>query len=172
MRILGIITNLAMTTRRQLKDNRMKNLSASLLIAAAAMLFTAKARATVVDLTTAGSSGQIGGAFFFQTDQQPAGTGFIDPFIRVQDPRHGGFEQGYNTDGGFPFDDKHPHGFQHSLALSSLATFTMGGVDYFKFMLDSNESGSGSNHQFTLQQLQIFTTNDPAQMVNTFDKSG
>src|SRR5436305_503572 len=73
MRILGIITNLAMTTRRQLKDNRMKNLSASLLIAAAAMLFTANARATVVDLTTAGSSGQIGGAFFFQTDQQPAG---------------------------------------------------------------------------------------------------
>lgn len=167
-----------MTTSHLEKDNRnMKNIRVSslsaLFIAAASFLFATSAHAIVVDLTTdPNASGEINGALFFASDQQPAGTGFIDPFIRVQDNGHGGFEQGYNTDAGFPFDDKNPHNFQHSLLLSSLGGFDINGTEYFKFMLDSNESGHGSNHQFTLTQLQIFTTNDGAQSVTTFDSNG
>jgi hypothetical protein len=141
--------------------------SLAVLLAVAAVISSATvANATVVDLTSGpGASGSINGALFFASDQQPAGTGFIQPFIRVQNK---GFEQGYNTDGGFPFDDKHPHNFQHSVLMSSLSEFNIGGTEYFKFMLDANQS----SHQFPLTQLQIFTSNDGSQMVNTFDKNG
>src|SRR5207302_7701502 len=138
---------------------RVSSLSA-LLIAVASLLLATGARAAVVDLTTSlNATGSINGALFSATDQQPAGTGFIDPFLRVQASPT---EQGYNTDGGFPFDDKNPHNFQHSLQLSSLATFNVEGTQYFKFMLDANQSG-GSNQTFTMTQLQFYTSNNPAQ---------
>src|SRR5437660_5011225 len=154
--------------KNKMKATRITSLGA-LLIAAGALLFTVNAQATVVDITTSlSASGNINGALFFASDQQPAGTGFIDPFLRVQASPT---EQGYNTDGGFPFDDKNPHNFQHSVLLSSLSTFTLNGTAYFKFMLDANQSGS-TNQTFTLTQLQLFTTNDPSQMVKTFSSSG
>lgn len=141
----------------------------NLLIATSALLFTANARATTVDLTTGSSaSGSIGNALFFATDQQPAGTGFIDSFLRVQASPT---EQGYNTDGGFPFDDKNPQNFQHSVLLSSLMEFNLNGTEYFKFMLDANQSGA-SNHTFTLTQLQFYTSNNPAQTTITFNPDG
>jgi hypothetical protein len=123
-----------------------------------------------VDLRPAGSSGTINGALFTQTDQQPAGTGFIDPFLRVQEKPT---EQGYNTDGGFPFDDKHPHNYQHSILQSSLAVFVVNGVSYYKFMLDSNQSGTSySQHTLSVDQLQIYTSNNPSQTTQTFKPDG
>jgi len=129
----------------------------------------AAANATIVDLTTgAGASGAVGDALFFATDQQPAGTGFIDPFLRVQASPT---EQGYNTDGGFPFDDKNPHNFQHSLLLSSLAQFDINGTEYFKFMVDANQSGA-SNHNFTLTQLQFYTANSGSLLPMSLNPDG
>ena len=174
MRNLEIITNVAMTIRQQAKNNRnMKSIRVSsisaLLIAVTALLITTGARASIVDLTTgANASGQIGDALFFATDQQPAGTGFIDPFLRVQASPT---EQGYNTDGGFPFDDKNPHNFQHSVLMSSLMQFDINGTDYFKFMLDANQSGD-SNHTFTLTQLQVYTSNNGSQMTTAINPDG
>src|SRR4029077_4100925 len=164
----------AMTIRRQSKNNRnMKNTKVPslsvLLVAVAALLIATGAQATVVDLTTSTTaSGQIGDALFFASDQQPAGTGFIDSFLRVQASPT---EQGYNTDGGFPFNDKNPHNFQHSVLLSSLTEFNLNGTEYFKFMLDANQSGA-SNHTFTMTQLQFYTTNDRAQTTTTFNADG
>lgn len=148
----------------------MKLKSVSLLAAlAAATLGISHSQAAVVDLSNSlSATGSFNGALFFATDQQPAGTGFIDPFLRVQASPT---EQGYNTDGGFPFDDKNPHNFQHSVQLSSLATFDVNGTQYFKFMLDANQSG-GSNHTFTLTQLQVYTTNNPSQTTTTFNADG
>ena len=140
-----------------------------LLCAAIAAFISASSHATIVDLTTSlTANGSINGALFFATDQQAAGTGFIDPFLRVQG---NDFEQGYNTDGGFPFNDKNPHNFQHSVQLSSLAQFDVDGTQYFKFMLDANQSGQ-SNHTFTLTQLQFYTSNDPAQTTTVFAADG
>ena len=139
-----------------------------LLIAVASLLLATGAHATVVDLTANGSSGTIDGALFFQTDQQPAGTGFIDPFLRVQASPT---EQGYNTDGGFPFDDKNPHNFQHSVLLSSLMQFNVSGTEYFKFMLDANQTG-GSNHTFTMTQLQIYTANSGSLLPTSLNSDG
>src|SRR5262249_9638068 len=59
---------------------------------------------TVVDLTTAGSSGSILNATFLQGTGQGSGTGLIDSFVRLQAD---GSEQGYNTDfTPFQFDQK------------------------------------------------------------------
>ena len=145
-------------------------IAVSLLAVSAALLSaTSQTQAAVVDLTTGlDASGTINGALFYATDQQPAGTGFIDPFLRVQASPT---EQGYNTDGGFPFDDKNPHNFQHSVQITSLSTFAIDGTQYFKFMLDANQSGA-SNHNFTLTQLQFYTSNDPAQMTTAFSADG
>src|SRR5947207_13185700 len=148
-----------MITRRRAKSDRNMNtirvssLSA-VLIAAAALLLATNAHATIVDLTTsANASGDINGALFFASDQQAAGTGCIDPFLRVQASPT---EQCYNTDGDFPFDDKNPHNFQHSVLLSSLMQFNLNGTEYFKFTLDANQSGA-SNHTLTMTQLQTYT---------------
>jgi hypothetical protein len=174
MRNMGIITNAAMTIRHLEKDNQnMKTIRISsltaLLIATASLLLATGAHATVVDLTTSlSASGSINGALFFASDQQPAGTGFIDPFLRVQASPT---EQGYNTDGGFPFDDKNPHNFQHSLLLSSLMQFNLNGTEYFKFMLDANQSGA-SNHTFTMTQLQIYTANSGSLMPTSLNADG
>lgn len=143
-------------TNKQIKSFRSGALLAA--IAIISLTTATRAHATVVDLTTGpGANGTIGDALFFATNQQASGTGFIDPFLRVQASPT---EQGYNTDAGFPFDDKNPHNFQHSLLLSSLMQFDISGTEYFKFMLDANQSGA-SNHTFTLTQLQIYTANSP-----------
>src|SRR5437762_13151844 len=146
-------------------------LLSSLAIAAGLVLCGATARATVVDLTTGpDASGQIGDALFFATQHQPAGTGYIDPFLRIQEK---GFEQGYNTDGGFPFDDKHPHNYQHSLLISDLIPVFLNGQPYLQFMLDSNQSGNSfSDHVLDMTKLQLFTTNDPNQTTESFNAQG
>src|SRR5437868_5229989 len=147
----------------------MKPKLAVALLAALVAALTSQTQAAVVDLTTSiDATGSINGALFSATEQQPAGTGFIDPFLRVQASPT---EQGYNTDGGFPFDDKNPHNFQHSLLLSSLATFDVNGTDYFKFMLDANQSGA-SNHLFTLTQLQIYTANSGSLLPTALNADG
>jgi len=151
-----------------MKTIRVSSLSA-LLIAVASLLLATGARATVVDLTTSPTaSGQIGDALFFATDQQPAGTGFIDSFLRVQASPT---EQGYNTDGGFPFNDKNPHNFQHSVLLSSLMQFNLNGTEYFKFMLDANQT-QGTNHTFTLTQLQFYTANSGSLLPTSLNSDG
>jgi hypothetical protein len=174
MRNLGIIKNAAIIIRHQAKDNhnmnaiRVSSLTA-LFIAITSLILATGAHATVVDLTTSlSASGSINSALFFASDQQAAGTGFIDPFLRVQASPT---EQGYNTDGGFPFDDKNPHNFQHSVLLSSLMQFNLNGTEYFKFTLDANQSGA-SNHTFTMTQLQIYTANSGSLLPTSLNADG
>src|SRR4051812_34969824 len=54
----------------------------------------AAAGAAELDLSTYGSAGSINGAYFAQDNRGPAGTGYIDPFLRIQ---ASGEEQGYNS---------------------------------------------------------------------------
>lgn len=143
----------------------------AVLLAAAFATPIQRARATIVDLTTGpNASGEIDGALFFATQQQPAGTGYIDPFLRIQEKQ---FEQGYNTDGGFPFDDKTPHNYQHSLYIPDLTATIIDGTPYLAFMLDSNQNGNGyTQHVLEMTALQIFTTNDPNQTTESFNSGG
>ena len=69
----------------------------------ATIICTTVGHATVVDLTGSNDSGTINGAQFVFTTPQPTGTGVIQPFLRLENSP---VEQGYNTSGGTPFDDK------------------------------------------------------------------
>jgi hypothetical protein len=139
----------------------------TLILAAGSLLIVVSAQATLVDLTTGSdASGEIDGALFFATQQQPSGTGFIDPFLRIDEKSP--TERGYNTDGGFPFDDKNPHNFQHSLYLPDMGATLFNGIPYLVFELDSNQAGTSyTQHDITMTALQIFTTNDPSQTTTT-----
>jgi hypothetical protein len=141
------------------------------IVTAGALASAGTACATIVDLTTGpDASGEIDGALFFATQQQPAGTGYIDPFLRIQQKT---FEQGYNTDGGFPFDDKNPHNYQHSLYIPDLTATIFNGTPYLVFMLDSNQNGNSfTEHTIEMTSLQIFTTNDPNQTTESFTPNG
>jgi len=108
---------------------------------------------------TSGSvkSDSSGGTTIFSlTDQQPTGTGFIDPFVRLDTNKVP--EQGYNTDARpVQFDEKQDHQYTHSLLLSSLGTKTINGQTYVEFLLDANQTGS--NPGISLDQLRIFQGN-------------
>src|SRR5688572_14480065 len=73
-----------------------------LLLTVGGLLLPSQSPAAVVDLIT-GNSGSINGAQFVWTDSQPTGTGYIEPFLRIQ---RTGVEQGYNTSYGRPWDTK------------------------------------------------------------------
>src|SRR5207302_7226451 len=135
-------------------NNMIKSTLIRLALVVAAVAFIGTCRATVVDLIN-GDSGTINNGQFYWTDKQPTGTGVIQPFLRVQnDPN----EQGYNTSGGTPFDDK-AGPWTHDLTFADLMTtaVTIGGKNYFKLMVDINEPG-GSKSTLSLDQLQSYTS--------------
>jgi hypothetical protein len=110
---------------------------------------------TVRDLTTAGSTttntSASGDTFIVnQITPQSTGTGFIDSFLRIQQT---GSERGYNTNTNQVLDNKDGN-FTHSILLSDLAVQTVGGVEYYMFILDINQTGP--NPLLSLNQVQIY----------------
>jgi hypothetical protein len=115
------------------------------------------AAATVCSLTTAGSGCSFGQGLFFADDQHPAGTGYIDSFLRIQ---QNGDEQGYNTSARpVQFDQKTDLTSTHDLAVADVGTEKIGGIDYYAFFLDVNESASSKKSYLTLNQLEIYGSN-------------
>ena len=111
------------------------------------------ASADVLDLTTAGSSGVINGAYFFQyTANLPTGTGVFGPFLRLQ---RNGTEAGYNTSGTLQFDTKAGI-WTHAIQLSAIPVVN----GYRQFALDINETASGTNPLLSLDMVQLFVTSN------------
>jgi len=109
-------------------------------------------QAATIDVTTIGSSGSVGGAYFFGIDPQSTGTGVIDPFLREQ---NNGTELGINTSiASPPYDDK-PGPWTHDLAISTLASVNYLGTSYYQFYLDANQVNNGN---ISLTTLKIFTS--------------
>lgn len=141
----------------------MKRILALAVVAVSSLGYASTAHADVCDLTTAGSTcgPAVYGAIYSNVLPQPTGTGYIDPFLRLQNT---GIEQGYNTSadfkpgGGldFQFDQKDPINYTHDLLLSDVPIVTKNGVDYREFWLDINEAGSADKHLLSLDKLQIF----------------
>src|SRR5438874_10367664 len=134
-----------------------------------ATICTTLGYATVVDLTGSNDSGAINGAQFVFTAPQPTGTGVIQPFLRVENTP---IEQGYNTSGGTPFDDK-AGPWTHDLTFGDLQNtqVTLGGVSYFKLLLDVNEPG-GSKSLISLDQLQFYTSKVGSQTTSNVGSLG
>lgn len=111
------------------------------------------ANANTVDLTTAGSSGSINGAQFFQYSANlPTGSGVFGPFLRVQ---KNGVESGYNTNGALQFDTK-SGAWTHAIQLGDIPLIN----GYRQFSLDINETSSGTNPLLSLDQVELFVTSN------------
>ncbi len=114
-----------------------------------------QAAPTVVDLTTPGSSGQINGAWFYQADPKPTGTGYIRSFVRLQ--TNDDISQGYNTDGRpLQFDENESGEFTRSLRLADVPVVTFGETEYREFLLDINESKGGDKRLLSLDTIEIY----------------
>ncbi len=124
---------------------------------AAVPVATASA-ATICDLTTQ-TSCTINGGIFEVFVVQPAGTGVIDAFVRIQET---GTEQGYNTSyRPVQFDEKTDPNHTRDLQVAELGSVMIGTTAYAAFYLDINEPAGGGKEFLTLDQLELFTTNFP-----------
>jgi len=134
-----------------------RNFTAAL-IAAGMFALAGIAQATVVDLINNDNgsvTNQYGTAYFQFTQPQPTGTGYIDPFLRVQ---ANGTEQGYNTSGGTPLDDKGGP-WTHDIKFSDLqaTSISLNGQQYFVIMVDLNEP-NGAKSTIDLTNIQFYTS--------------
>jgi hypothetical protein len=137
-----------------------RNFTAAL-IAAGLFAVASIAQATVVDLINNDNgsvTNQYGTTYFQFTQPQPTGTGYIDPFLRVQ---ANGSEQGYNTSGvtpGTPFDDKAGI-WTHDIQFSDLQStaVSLNGQTYYVIMVDLNEP-NGAKSTISLENLQFYTS--------------
>ncbi len=122
-----------------------------------------------LDLSTAGTSGYINGAYFEQINPQSTGTGVLQPFLRIG-PADDGIESGYNSNGGqwAQTHDNAGTNWNHSLFINDLAVVNYNGTDYRKFMLDINQQGETTGRLVSLDVLNIYLlptggmTGDPA----------
>ena len=152
------------------------------------MGFISRANAVTLDLWTEGSSGTINGAIYQQLDVAHAGTGVLDPFVRLQVPEGKGTEDGYNTDARplLYTDVNNSVQFTHDLQLSDLQNniVSAGGISYYEFLLDINQKNQNTkdkddNHNgvidfneidpdklLTLDQLKIYLSTSGDQNVN------
>jgi hypothetical protein len=116
-----------------------------------------------LDLTTAGSSGYIDGAYFEQVDPQPTGSGVIDPFVRLSTNED--ISEGYNTDARpLEFDENNSPQFTRSLLLEDIRTVSLDYVPlvckdetlYREFLLDINQKGTTEGRFLSLDTIEIY----------------
>src|ERR1051325_3618427 len=124
-----------------------------LLTASLVSLAAAAAPAAMIDFSSPGASDVINGALFKTGDALPSGAS-LDPFLRFDGHKT---EEGYNTSGTpAPLDDV-AGAWTHGLAVNSLPTTTISGVQYAAFALEINEH-NGANTSLSLDALQIYTS--------------
>ena len=133
----------------------------------------------VVDLTTLGAVNPPVNGAYFSNAAYGAGTGLIDPFVRVQ---KNGTEQGYNSSALDPrggslsqqFDETGQYSTQYNHALklvdipiAYIYNTTTGSFDkYREFRLDINENNNANGDQYlSLDALQIYqSTSAPSSL--------
>jgi len=144
-----------------------KTLLCGALVASACAALCNSAGAMVVNLVQ-NQSGAAAGALFYRADFQSAGTGVIDPFVRIQHdnapPNNGhsprGEEQGYNTSGRpLQYDELTDPNYTRNLLFSQIPTVFIAGVAYKQFLLDINEPNGGTQSLLSLDQVNIYTSN-------------
>src|SRR4026207_2166369 len=119
--------------------------------------FAGTAGATVINLTTALTSGELNGGIFVQGSVQSSGTGTFNVFLKYQPGGNNDSIQGYNTDArnqGSPktqYDEQNSPTHNHSLALSEVPNVPcdnllipgcVAGTNYRQFDLDVNQTNN------------------------------
>ena len=127
--------------------------------------------ANVIDLRTLNAQDETGianGAFFYQNTSQATGTGYIDPFLRLQAQGSSTVEHAFNTDyrvggggGQAPLDAKSDPNYTHSLTFGELGIVTKNGTNYYLFTLDLDEPNAGPFRDISLDQVKIYAGSAP-----------
>src|SRR5262245_8621822 len=114
---------------------------------------------TGLDLTTSGATGAINNALFYQFTKSGSGTGAFNSFVRIQSNRS--VEQGYNTDYRPPqFDENASNSYTRAIKLGTIPTVVApGGLRYYEFILDVNQSSSTPSNLISLDELRLYVTN-------------
>jgi hypothetical protein len=141
-----------------------------LYMAAAALAVAAGAASgNIVDLTV-NQTGTINGALFERTDFRPAGTGFINSFVRIQNT---GVEEGYNTSGRpVAFDELTDPNFTRNITVGDVPIVNIMGMDYYEFRLDINEPVGGGMNLLSLDMLQVYTSGTGSQTTSNVSSLG
>ena len=152
--LFWLIASRTLVVVRQTSRTRMRIcLVAAMLLSA--FLCTPVLAGVVLDLTTAGSSGYIGSAYFEQTDPQSTGSGVIDPFVRISTNQD--ISQGYNTDARpLEYDENNSPQFTRSLLLDDVPTVDNVGTLYREFLLDINQKGTDEGRYLSLDAMQVY----------------
>lgn len=134
------------------------------IVSIAGLALAATAQADVLDLRDGSgfTTGTLNDAIFTRDDTQPAGSGVVDSFLRIQrDNGNATYSAGYNTvqaSGGGEVGqrDEHPSDvFTHEIQIGDLGIATVDGVDYYRFYLDINQEGADPD--LSLVEVQIRT---------------
>jgi len=134
----------------------------SMAAAAALLLPASQAFGVELDLTTGATPPPVPfgpqGALFSVVDNIPTGTGVFNPFLSIESPGNFPIEQGYNTSGGLPLDDKRPN-WNKNVQVGQLDQVSVGGINYYVFELDANETGNGNgNRVLSIDNIRIYTS--------------
>jgi hypothetical protein len=121
---------------------------------------------TIVDLTTAGSSGTINGAIYQQIPAQATGTGNIDSFAQIGG--NASTSRGYNTMANNVLNNGMPDNFNHSIPLGLVPTEILSTTLYRRFLLDVNESVGGGDELVSLDEIQIYVSGTANSSIATF----
>lgn len=130
------------------------------LVVAMVVAYPRPAEAEYIDLTTLDAMGDANGALFFQ-NVPLSGTGRFPAFVQIEGQPD--FEA-YNTTVNDVLNNGSSDTFNHEISISELPIHTVGGIDYYSFYLDINESnGMGQSVEadkfLSLDEIQIYTSN-------------
>lgn len=132
------------------------------------MVFSVTAQANV-DLAKF-SPVTISNAIFETWTDQPAGTGYIDSFLRSQANGNDTIQRGYNSDfRDVQFDEKTDPNFTRSLTLSAIPEVSIGSQVYREFLLDVNEPSANTKQMISLNELRFYVTTDNNSLLHDYD---
>lgn len=148
------------------------------LVGSLLLAFGGIAQAVVyTELLTKGGTilGGINGGLYTQMAQQPTGTGYIDPFVRVGMQGSAGKDvvQAYNTTVNGVLNNSNEDTWNHAVQFGQLAIVSIGGKGYVRFLLDINQNSGGSfNERLNLDDVQIFLSTVKNQSTTQFLVNG
>lgn len=105
-----------------------------------------------LDLTSKGSFGYINGAKYLQGTIYPTGTGYYEPFLRLQ---QNVTEEGFNTSADGVLDNKAGI-WTKDLIAAIIPTITVDGKEYREIRLDINENNNKTGRYLSLDSLEIY----------------
>jgi hypothetical protein len=134
---------------------------------------TQAAQAGYLDLTNppTGNGTNINGALFFH-GSIGSGTGKFPAFVQITGSGQGNVKEGYNTTVNNVLNNGSADEHNFAVQAGDIPVVNIGGVDYFEFNLDINESNNDTDRYLSLDSLKVYKSDTPNQSVTDPDLLG